>query len=248
MKSQMLSSTTCKNRQDGEFDERDAPPHIARCSTPPPLPGAGLAVSVHRLPTPESRGCDPISFWYDESTPQMDLWWGFLRLCRTRRQQASIFCICCRLPSRGPFKGTAPGRGKTDNRSQIFLLFSPAPPSTRGFRSAPAKERPRLETNITTQHQRGRASRVMSPGGMAVGNGMRVPEKFGSSRNASSARIFWAVLGCCRVSPLPTRTSRNPPRSPGTHTLSHGHGSSFRRANGILRSDCKWSSLPLKSI
>lgn len=150
----------------------------------------------------------------------MGLWWGFLRLCRTRRQQASIFCICCRLPSRGPFRGTAPGRGKPDNRSQIFLLFSPATPSTRGFRSAPAKERPRLETNITSQDQRDRASRVMILGGMAVGNGMRVPEKFGSSRNASSARIFWAVLGCCRVSPLPTRTSRNPPRSSGTRTLS----------------------------
>lgn len=125
----------------------------------------------------------------------MDLWWGFLRLCRTRRQQASIFCICCRLPSRGPFRGTAPGRGKTDNRSQIFLLFSPAPPSTRGFRSAPAKERPRLETNITTQHQRGRVSRVMSPGGMAVGNGMRVPEKFGSSKMllAPGSSGHWAV-------------------------------------------------------
>lgn len=86
----------------------------------------------------------------------------------------------------------------------------------------------------TTQLQLGRASRAVSLGGMAVGGGMQMPG-VGSSTNPPFARIppfkvVWAVLECCRASPLPTRTSRNLPRSPGTHTLSpNDHGSSFRQ-------------------
>lgn len=123
--------------------------------------------------------------------------------------------------------------------------FPPAPPPRRRFRPQRAKERPRLEANITTQLQLGRASRVMSLGGMAVGNGMQTPG-LGSSTNPPNARIppskaVWAVPECCRASVSTAGPDIPQPAEIARHT----HAQSQRPrvglpAGDISSSDCKW--------
>lgn len=130
--------------------------------------------------------------------------------------------LCCRLPSRGPFRGAAPGRQKCSTTPRRFTSSGPGIP----------------------RHE----SRRHGMWGMGCGcrQGAWSIHKSLSWRAVRIFRVFWAVLECCRASPLPTRASRNPPRASGTHTLSqrprverqahtlcpNGHGSSFRRANG----------------
>lgn len=104
-----------------------APPHIARePPAPPPLPApAWLSPSSDfRVPSPE----DAILF--RSGTINQDYKWVFLRVSSSVPDPATtsehfFASLGCRLPSRGPFRGAAPGRGNMVNRSQIFHLSIP---------------------------------------------------------------------------------------------------------------------------
>ena len=106
-------------------------------------------------------------------------------LCRTRRQQASIFCILGlpALTSRSA-EGSRSGPPNMINRSQTVYHSSPAPSSTWRFRLEHEQRNGRGSKQISMGEprqicasnsrlqppsgvERGRASRVMSLGGMA---------------------------------------------------------------------------------
>lgn len=103
-----------------------APPHIARePPAPPPLPApAWLSPSSDfRVPSPESRGCDPISFWYDQSGLQMGLLEGFFVCAGPGDNKRAFFCIS-RLPAAVP--GSVQGsRSGPRKHGQSQSDFSP---------------------------------------------------------------------------------------------------------------------------